>query len=59
MQTPEQIAAGLLHPPGSYHYPCGRRIVVAGKWGHQLAHPSDCPDCARLRALISKETDNG
>lgn len=39
-----------------YHYPCGRRSVVVGKWGHMLAHPSDCPDC-RSRAAILAEQD--
>ena len=59
--TPEQIAEGLRFGTASvYHYPCGRRSVVVGRWGRQLAHPSDCPDCARIREiLITKEARRG
>lgn len=28
-----------------YRHQCGRRTVVVGKWGRQLAHPERCPDC--------------
>lgn len=44
---------------GAFQHPCGRRSVVSGKWGHMLAHPSDCPDCAAIRALQQKGPSNG
>ena len=55
MNRAEQIAAGQAIP--SYQFPCGRRTVVIGKWGHQLAHPSDCPDCAKLAALLKGQNN--
>lgn len=38
---------------GVFHHPCGRREVVVGRWGHQLAHPSDCPECKELSRILS------
>jgi hypothetical protein len=32
----------------TFQHPCGRRTVIVGRWGHQLAHQNDCPDCVRL-----------
>lgn len=30
---------------------CNHRIVVCGPYGHQLAHPANCPRCFNLAAI--------
>lgn len=48
MTIPDQITALLAADPacnGRVTVGCSHRIVVVGPWGHQLAHPRNCPVC--------------
>jgi len=52
-----RLAAQIQQGPApTFHHPCGRRSVIVGKWGHQLAHPSDCPDCAAVAKPLQNNT---